>query len=633
MGPAGAVALVIGGLVTAMMAFSSYQEKQKNQGKEIAAQLTTQKDSASNLLNAYEKLNPQKAIDKETTEKLIKLYPELAGKITANVTSVKELKEAVKELDEERPLNLAKSFIAQAEKSLEEYNQLSEKFKKAQADAEKSGGVPTGREDIESGLVDKAKRERDEANRVYETAVKNANDLLGTIGKEVKWDDATGSFKIVENLKTQLENAEAVAAAASAEASKSLSQKLGEMPKSQAQVLAEMIAQTTAFLNQRADLEKAGGEGRAKTFQAELEEILNNDKLSQEEKIAAAEAAGEERVKVFQAELEKIKKNDKLTKEEKIAAEKATAEAILGVRKKVGEDLAKQQEKQKAEELERQKKADEERKNHIKTVLDSIGQTEAQGNANRQSLFSQFLSDRLEAERQNDEERISMEGLYGEARQEAEIAASEQRLAFLQTERETLLAKFQEGSEEYLAAQKAADLLLLKEDEKTKDARVALKEAELSAMGDLFGSLSDLLQAAGKDSRAAAIAAKALASAQAAINSYLAFSRALAEHTFPMSMVIAATVLASGLAQQIKILSTPIPSAETGGRFIVPNSTGVDSQLMRVNPGEEVDVTPRGMAGFEPTQNIVVQIDKQTIFNVVTEGIRSGDIVVSTDNY
>jgi hypothetical protein len=87
------------------------------------------------------------------------------------------------------------------------------------------------------------------------------------------------------------------------------------------------------------------------------------------------------------------------------------------------------------------------------------------------------------------------------------------------------------------------------------------------------------------------------------------------------------------LASQIKIWSTPIPSAETGGRFIVPNGVGSDSQIMRVNPGEEIDVTPRGQVGGGAAQNIIVQIEKQVLFDVMNEGIRSGDVIISTANF
>jgi hypothetical protein len=134
----------------------------------------------------------------------------------------------------------------------------------------------------------------------------------------------------------------------------------------------------------------------------------------------------------------------------------------------------------------------------------------------------------------------------------------------------------------------------------------------------------------------AAIAEKALASGQAAINTYLAATAALASGGgVPWGLIPMALTIAAGVAQQIKIATTPLnlPSAETGGRFIVPNSVGSDNTIMKVNSGEEVDITPRGMSGFSNKQQIIVQIEKQTIFDVMNEGIRSGDILIQATNF
>jgi hypothetical protein len=85
-GPAGIAALAIGGLVTAIGAsiqalkdMSTYQDRMSSQFKD-------NKEKADSLLSSYEKLNPGKAIDKQTTEELIRLYPELTGKIKENNT-------------------------------------------------------------------------------------------------------------------------------------------------------------------------------------------------------------------------------------------------------------------------------------------------------------------------------------------------------------------------------------------------------------------------------------------------------------------------------------------------------------------------------------------------------------------
>jgi hypothetical protein len=250
--------------------------------------------------------------------------------------------------------------------------------------------------------------------------------------------------------------------------------------------------------------------------------------------------------------------------------------------------------------------------------IKALGQTEAQELLNRQNAFSNFLSERLNAQvLANEEENLS----------------NEERLAYLEKQRNLLLEQFTGNKEAQLAIQKAYDNMLLAEEKRVTETQRKLLEERLGAFSTFFNGFSSLLALAGEKNEAAAIASKALASAEAAINSYLAFTKALASAAPPFNYVMAAGVLATGLAQQIKIISTPIPSAETGGRFIVPHSVGSDSTLMKVNSDEEVEVTPRGMSGFNRAQNITVQMDKQVLFDVMNEGIRSGDVIISAANF
>ena len=119
--------------------------------------------------------------------------------------------------------------------------------------------------------------------------------------------------------------------------------------------------------------------------------------------------------------------------------------------------------------------------------------------------------------------------------------------------------------------------------------KIAIREAELAATASIFGSLSSIFSNFSDDNRNAAIAEKAFASAQAAINSYLAFTQVLASTTVPTlaKPVVAAATLASGLAQQASILSTPIPGFAEGG--IVPGTSySGDNVPARVNSGEMV---------------------------------------------
>jgi len=105
-------------------------------------------------------------------------------------------------------------------------------------------------------------------------------------------------------------------------------------------------------------------------------------------------------------------------------------------------------------------------------------------------------------------------------------------------------------------------------------ARNALRAEEYTYVSGLAGALSNLLDEAAGDNYAAAVASKALAMAQAGINSYLAFTEVLASNIpYPYNIVAAGTVLASGLASQISIATTDIPSAATGG-IVLPSDGG-----------------------------------------------------------
>jgi hypothetical protein len=254
-----------------------------------------------------------------------------------------------------------------------------------------------------------------------------------------------------------------------------------------------------------------------------------------------------------------------------------------------------------------------------------------------------------ELNRLRNEEDYEQTAASLQRRKDLEQLASEERMEAVQLEYETLREALQQNYETQLmdktqfdegmvAAEQAYNAAVADEglnraqkEKEISDAMVAIKRQELTATAGLMGSLSDLIEAAGQQSRGAAIASKALSSAQSAINSYLAFTEALASAPWPVNLVAAASVLASGLAAQIKIISTPIPSAETGGRFVVPNTSArVDDKLYRFNGGEEIEVTPRGETGTGRPQSFIFKIGEQTIFDIVNHGLRTGDIIFDT---
>jgi len=91
------------------------------------------------------------------------------------------------------------------------------------------------------------------------------------------------------------------------------------------------------------------------------------------------------------------------------------------------------------------------------------------------------------------------------------------------------------------------------------------------------------------------------------------------------------------ISQMSNIPLPPAPTAQTGtpmGGFTVPEVMGsqrADNVGLRVSPGEQVTVTPRGESQARP-QNIFVQIDKKTIFDIINEGIETRDIRITSDN-
>jgi hypothetical protein len=585
MGPAGAAALAIGALAAGITALVAWQDKQVNQGKELANNITNQKNEALNLLSTYQQLNPAKEIDKVTTDKLISIYPNLTEEMVKNAKSVDDLKKKVKELSEEETKATAQKYVDKMVKMYDEYTKAVETANTA---------ILANRGQIQHVMLAR------NTITAFEGIKKQANDILGSIGLEV---DISNNFNFIESAASKTQRALAEAEELSKKAAeetrknaeeemKKLSQRLGEISLSPEQQLNEQINQIKTFLNQRAELERASGEERIKSYQANSAALLASDKIHENERIAIS---------------------------------KATEEAIVEVRKQMADDLKKQNETQAKEEEQlrkeneqKKKEEAEKEKNFIRDKLLFIGESEAQTLLERQNAFTTFLSERLNAQ---------------VLAQEEEKLSDEERLAYLEEQRDLLLEKFTENKEAQLAIQKAYDDLLIAEEKRTQAVEQKLLEEKLGAFSTFFNGWASLLEMAGEKNRGFAIVARALASAEAAINSYLAFTKALASAAPPFNYIAAAGVLAAGLAQQIKINSTAIPSAETGGRFIVPNSIGSDNSLMKVNSGEEVEVTPRGMTGYNNSQNIIVQIEKQVLFDVINDGIRSGDVLIAAVNY
>jgi hypothetical protein len=237
------------------------------------------------------------------------------------------------------------------------------------------------------------------------------------------------------------------------------------------------------------------------------------------------------------------------------------------------------------------------------------------------------------AQKEHQAEMIAQFEEFLNQRFELEQLKEEERAAWLLEQQALLLESEQLNNEQRIALMEAVNSQIIESEQKIKDNQLKNIKDRMGAVKTFYNGVSDLAEAAGTKNITLSVSGKALASSEALINSYVAFTKALAASPPPFNYIQAAGVLASGIAAQVKIISTPIPSAETGGRFIVPNGIGSDSNYMKVNQGEEVEITPRGMTGYSGHQRIIVEIEKQPIFDIVNEGIGTGDIHIMAINY
>lgn len=107
-----AVALIAGAASKAAHAYEDYN-----------AELVKTKSASDSLLSSYADGNTEKQLDETTTKKLIELYPELRGEVSAYTTTVDEAAKAVAELNKQKVLD---SATVQVEKLRRLDEQLSE---------------------------------------------------------------------------------------------------------------------------------------------------------------------------------------------------------------------------------------------------------------------------------------------------------------------------------------------------------------------------------------------------------------------------------------------------------------------------------------------------------------------------
>jgi len=215
---------------------------------------------------------------------------------------------------------------------------------------------------------------------------------------------------------------------------------------------------------------------------------------------------------------------------------------------------------------------------------------------------------------QAEELRANLAAIDEEARaRRAELAERRKTITEFENSRVDII---RESLNEIIALQDEANKKMEEGAEKTA-------EAMLKSYSIFFGGLSSLLGVAGRDNRAFFLLSRNMALVQAGINTALAITKALATGGIPKAIGVGL----KGAAQKAKIVSSMIPSAETGGRFIVPQSRGVDTNLLRVNSGETVDITPRGMTNSDDgVFNFQLAVDGQVFAEIMNVQARRGNL-------
>jgi tape measure domain-containing protein len=563
--------------VPAFMALAKHIEKSQNKVRELNKELATNKQRYEEASGVLEGLNPEKVLDYETTEKLIRLYPELTGKIEAYKNTVGDTVTLLGDMTRAKKVETIDAMVAAYQKETKAISEYRKGVEATEYVVANSMGVQK----------EAAQRTLDSQKATLDAMTKHAEDserAIGTayegIGKRLI-GMTTGGFAVTRDivLEPKISTSGSGGGAAGGfakEVEKTLSQQLQNISLIPPQDYGEALNAFKSHLNQRADLERVTGDDRVAALVAQEARILANMKLTEEQKRALREATAAAQAEAMKKEEEEATKT----------AEMEAAKDKEGYDKFVSQQAEKLETAKRYLALER----DEETDSYEQKLeyLNSQYEAEKTALAEQQTALREMKTID-DATRLAEEEQINLAMLESYKKYEAEKG------------------KLQEAA---AAAEQARN------------------QQRLSAAAALAGSMSQLVKAAGKESVAAVVAAKAFDMIQAALNTKMAISNALATVApWPVPQAFAVAAGIAGLAQQVAIASTPIPSAETGGRFVVPQTfTGVDSGLMRVNQGEEAEIIPRGGGSYGEGGRTVIYLDGQPLVDFANKKLRSGEI-------
>ena len=379
-----------------------------------------------------------------------------------------------------------------------------------------------------------------------------------------------------------------------------------------------------------------------KDFKKHNEDLAKAEKDAADERVAASKAASEQRKKEAE-EAKKRLEEQKKNKQEQINIDESLEESAtkLGqARARIIDDRIKQLNQE-------QTFADANYQREVKRINDLLAverttaderkkllteknNLEAQyitDNQNRQTAVNDDNKKRTDEanKRAEDDKKKAEEDAQLKLELESIARADKAALLFADYEYENTLKAQSFQSEldlfdnvrklerDNLEANKASADALLAFDKETAASRIqierAQQETKLAIISDALGTIAD---AVGRETAAG----KALAIAQATINTYMGATKALATYPPPFGAIAAATVIVAGLLNVKKIISTKLPdipkpgggSASSGGGGSAPSITmpPVPTIPTLTAPG----VTATG--GTNPTQQIAGTLSAAT---------------------
>lgn len=248
---------------------------------------------------------------------------------------------------------------------------------------------------------------------------------------------------------------------------------------------------------------------------------------------------------------------------------------------------------------------------HMKAALEVMKSAELSSYSERLKAAEDFFAEKAEME------KVTGEDLAAWREEQISLIANNNKMTY----------------DEQMVAIEALNNYVKEQQKKNLENTVKFGQSALSTTSDMLTDLQTVFENAGKNSKELAIALRAVSAAEAAINSYLAFTKALAAFPPPYNYVAAGATLAAGFAKQAAILSTPI-SSETGlDNYTVPDIRQYknDSYPVMAQAGETVSVTPRGESS-SGTTSVAISIGEQQLFSVIQKGINTGKLTISSRN-